>query len=97
MGVPAFFRWLTMRFPKILLDAVELDQFEMDDNEIDLGISSGPQETLDIENLYLDMNGIIHPCCHPTSGVSIYSNFLQSHNHPLKLRCLTTLLNTSTS
>ena len=32
MGVPAFFRWLTMRCPKILLDAIENDQLD-DEND----------------------------------------------------------------
>ena len=53
MGVPAFFRWLTLRNPSILVELIENDpeDFESENPEID--------------NLYLDMNGIIHPCTHP--------------------------------
>ena len=52
MGVPAFFRWLCSRNPKILLEAF--------DNGDDL-LNSNPL----VDNLYLDMNGLIHPCSHP--------------------------------
>uniref|UniRef100_A0A3Q4MHM2 5'-3' exoribonuclease 2 n=2 Tax=Pseudocrenilabrinae TaxID=318546 RepID=A0A3Q4MHM2_NEOBR len=38
MGVPAFFRWLSRKYPSIIVE---------------------------FDNLYLDMNGIIHPCTHP--------------------------------
>lgn len=53
MGVPAFFRWLCARNPKALLEVLE--------NSDDSTLSHNP----DIDNLYLDMNGIIHPCSHP--------------------------------
>lgn len=46
MGVPAFFRWLTVRYPKIVLNALSADDLEFlyadfnkgktDPNEIDL-------------------------------------------------------------
>ena len=58
MGVPAFFKWLTMRCPKILHDIIEE---EINDTEYENDDSENPI----IDNLYLDMNGIIHPCTHP--------------------------------
>ena len=74
MGVPAFFRWLTLRYPKIILDAYdeELQQEEsitQDVNQIDLmGILQSDYSNPHVDNLYFDMNGIIHPCTHPTNG-----------------------------
>ena len=59
MGVPAFFKWLTLRYKKIVIEAKEFF------NKIKSN-SSNDQETMpSIDNLYFDMNGIIHPCAHP--------------------------------
>ena len=52
MGVPTFFRWLTLRNPKIVLDCDEPQQDEH---------STNPS----IDNFYIDMNGLIHPSCNP--------------------------------
>ena len=105
MGVPAFFRWLTTRYPKVVIDALSVDDLEVfaeefkndkknpstntDPNEIDLDggeddsalriASTNMQKSKELElleqkvknnnpqvdNLYLDMNGIIHPCARP--------------------------------
>eukprot|EP00801_Mesodinium_rubrum_P006585 Mrub_06593.p2 GENE.Mrub_06593~~Mrub_06593.p2 ORF type:complete len:189 (-),score=42.40 Mrub_06593:11-577(-) len=58
MGVPAFFRYLTMRYPKILSKL----SFNSSSDAANLQ-SNNPQ----IDNLYIDMNGIIHPCCIPSN------------------------------
>ena len=109
MGVPAFFRWLTVRYPKVVIDALseddlevfaeeyaneqrkqknkadsnEIDLTEVDDVEKDLAMAGAMNKRLrdksakeekirsnnpEIDNLYLDMNGIIHPCSHPQNG-----------------------------
>lgn len=103
MGVPAFFRWLTIRYPKVVIDALSEDDIELleveykadkrqeDKNEIDLDLDdeAAHQQAAEykrlnkekdviaakikannpaVDNLYLDMNGIIHPCAHPQNG-----------------------------
>ncbi len=63
MGVPAFFRWLTLRYPRIVIDAMnpKTNSSTADPNGIDLNLDTdSPNPSVD--NLYLDMNGIIHPC-----------------------------------
>jgi 5'-3' exoribonuclease 2 len=59
MGVPSFYRWLVEKYPSIVTPAVEED---------DEGQPVGPADGAAAEcydNLYLDMNAIIHPCFHP--------------------------------
>ncbi len=63
MGVPALFRWLSAKYPKIIDRVAE----EIGEN-VDL-LSMNPNG-IEFDNLYLDMNGIIHPCCHPEGEVS---------------------------
>ncbi|GMM33651.1 ssRNA exonuclease [Saccharomycopsis crataegensis] len=54
MGVPAFFRWISNKYPKIISPVVE------DNSDFD-----NPNPNGELDNLYLDMNGIVHPCSHP--------------------------------
>ena len=118
MGVPAFFRWLTKRYPKIVIDALSFDDLEhlldnfnkvvgeqgegkgTDQNEINLEsddmteaerrqmIDRDIQAKIDsnnpeFDNLYLDMNGIIHPCTHPpgkespNTDVEMFNNIFE--------------------
>ena len=65
MGVPAFFRWLTLRYPKIVIEAREDLDIGFDINKA-IEDNYGEKRMMPlIDNLYLDMNGIIHPCAHP--------------------------------
>jgi len=67
MGVPAFFRWLTCRYPKVIRDAIERQLREVDGRVEPVDLHENPPNG-DYDNLYLDMNALIHPCCHPEEG-----------------------------
>merc|ERR1719433_624673 len=59
MGVPAFFKWIANEYPGCVKS---LKPYRKD--------GTHPQfDAEGIDNLYLDMNAIIHPCCHPEFGV----------------------------
>lgn len=69
MGVPSYFRWLAEKYGKTVVDALEDLPQTVD------GVTTYPDLTqpnpngIEFDNLYLDMNGIIHPCSHPENKV----------------------------
>lgn len=78
MGVPAFFRWLTQKYPKLTTIVKETSVTQLQNiNNAEASSNHNPQMKLqrslhlpnpnerEFDALYLDMNGIIHPCCHP--------------------------------
>ena len=71
MGVPAFYRWLSEKYPKIVQDVLE-ERVRLAPNSGSIRLpfdSTQPNPSdLECDNLYIDMNGIIHPCSHPEVG-----------------------------
>ncbi|KAK2971056.1 hypothetical protein RJ640_019197 [Escallonia rubra] len=54
MGVPSFYRWLVNKYPNIVVNAKE-------ERGEGLDTSLENPNGMEFDNLYLDMNGIIHP------------------------------------
>jgi 5'-3' exoribonuclease 2 len=65
MGVPAFFRWLTIKYPEILNKFIEDKFTTVDGQQVPFDSTKPNPNGVEFDCLYLDMNGLVHPCCHP--------------------------------
>ncbi|XP_041109824.1 5'-3' exoribonuclease 2-like [Polyodon spathula] len=65
MGVPAFFRWLSRKYASIVVHCLEEKAKECNGVGVPVDTSKPNPNEVEFDSLYLDMNGIIHPCTHP--------------------------------
>ncbi|TDH73507.1 hypothetical protein CCR75_003718 [Bremia lactucae] len=70
MGVPAFYRWVQEKYPKCVVDCIESHAVVLEgERHFELTDTTGPNPNgFEADNLYIDMNGLIHPCAHPEQG-----------------------------
>eukprot|EP00941_MAST-03F_sp_MAST-3F-sp1_P005647 g5647.t1 len=63
-GVPAFFRWIMLKYKKCIVSAIEEKPLLVNGEEIPVDTSAENPNGMEFDNLYLDMNGIVHNCSH---------------------------------
>ena len=65
MGIPSFFKWMVHKYPKVVEPAMEVPvEVNAEGEEVPTNLLLPNPNNVEYDNLYLDMNGLVHPCCH---------------------------------
>ncbi|AFZ79041.1 5'-3' exoribonuclease 2, putative [Theileria equi strain WA] len=102
MGIPSFFRWLAERYPLICESQIgsasdKVDTFKLlrsteANNETYDGLYNGFVAPEGFDNLYLDVNGIIHNCSH--SDANLCQNIHSEEDIFVSIfHCITNIVN----
>eukprot|EP00057_Strongylocentrotus_purpuratus_P007447 XP_011661921.1 PREDICTED: 5'-3' exoribonuclease 2-like [Strongylocentrotus purpuratus] len=67
MGVPGLFMWLRKKCPSMIVDCEEEKAKHVDGKRIPVNTTQRNPNGVEFDNLYLDMNEIIVPCCYPSN------------------------------
>ncbi|XP_054815833.1 5'-3' exoribonuclease 3-like isoform X2 [Prosopis cineraria] len=68
MGVPAFYKWLLNKYHNVAVKARQ-------DTGGTVDTTNSNADALVFDNLYLDLNGVIHPCFHPDDDKILLTTF----------------------
>ena len=80
MGIPKYFRWITNKHSELIIDPkVDNTSYSLEiDNDVLNDINN-------IDNLFLDANCLIHPCCRTITGDEKNKSLIKKHFEDYKL------------